>query len=188
MKDHTTIVMILDASGSMRPLTQDVIGSVGQFIEEQKKVGDNFDVTMYAFNTKLFKIEDISQYLAMGSTALIDAVCKVIDETGKRLSDMNEFDRPDKVVMMIMTDGEENSSVEHTQEELKARVELQQNTYSWKFVFTGANIDSFATGNSYGVSQNTTKNFESTPRGVKNLYASLGDSVKSYRKSGDLSI
>lgn len=188
MKDHTTIVMLLDASGSMQHLAQDVVGSVGQFVSEQKKAGDNFDVTMYAFNSKLFKLEDISQYTTNGTTALIDAACKVIDETGKRLSNMYESDRPDKVVVMIMTDGEENASVEHTQEELKAKVELQQNTYGWKFVFTGANIDSFVTGTSYGVNHNTIKSFEASTRGVGSLYLSLGDSVKLYRKSGNLDI
>lgn len=47
-------------------------------------------------------------------------------------------------MFVIITDGEENSSREHSAEKVKAMIE-EGKTYGWEFVFLGANIDAVAT-------------------------------------------
>ena len=187
MKDFTDITFILDASGSMNHIREDVIGSYKTFIAEQQKLGDNFSVDAYMFNTVIKHMEDIKQYCCMGTTALIDAVCEVIDKVGERLN--NTVDKPDKVVIVIMTDGYENASVKFSNDDLKNRIELQQNTYKWSFVFLGSNIDSFATAGSYGINMNTTGNFVASSAGTSSAVRSLSTSISNYRKgSGSLKI
>ena len=54
------------------------------------------------------------EYDPMGMTALLDAIGITIDSVGKRLSETPEDERPEKVIIAITTDGEENSSREYT--------------------------------------------------------------------------
>jgi hypothetical protein len=64
-----------------------------------------------------------------------------------------EADQPkvDKVVTVIMTDGEENSSREWTHDAVRGLIEQKENEGSWTFVFLGAGLDAWHQGRSYGV-------------------------------------
>lgn len=187
MKDETLIVFILDASGSMKPLTRDVVGSVKTFIQDQKEIGNNFQVITYQFNTAVRRV-DIEDYKTLGSTALLDAMCQVTDEIGQDLLNRLEQDRPNKVIIVTMTDGQENASVNHTVEDVKDRVKHQTEKYGWQYVFLGANIDSFSTGTTLGVSGALTANYESTSKGTRKAIKSLSESVLAYRSGSDFKI
>jgi hypothetical protein len=64
-----------------------------------------------------------------------------------------EADQPkvDKVVTVIMTDGEENSSREWTHDAVRGLIEQKEKEGSWTFVFLGAGLDAWHQGRSYGV-------------------------------------
>ena len=64
-----------------------------------------------------------------GSTALLDAVGRAINETGDRLAKMAEPDRPGLVIFVIVTDGEENASREFSKATIKEMIERQQTKY-----------------------------------------------------------
>jgi hypothetical protein len=64
---------------------------------------------------------------------------------------MDEAERPGKVMFLIITNGEENSSSEFTQAQVREMVERQQNIYKWEFLFFGSNIDSFAAAGGIGI-------------------------------------
>jgi hypothetical protein len=84
-------------------------------------------------------------------TALLDAVGRAVNETGQRLSRMDEADRPGLVVFVIVTDGAENSSHEFTKAQIKEMITHQQSVYNWQFVFLGANQDAFAEAHDLGI-------------------------------------
>ena len=94
-----------------------------------------------------------------GSTALLDAVGRAINETGERLAKMNEEDRPGLVVFVVMTDGEENSSQEFSKDQIKQMITHQQDTYGWHFTFLGANQDAFAEAGALGIHAAGVANF-----------------------------
>jgi hypothetical protein len=94
-----------------------------------------------------------------GSTALLDAVGRAINETGERLAKMPEAERPGLVVFVVMTDGPENSSREFTKSHIKQMIEHQQSVYKWQFTFLGANQDAFAEGGAMGVAAAGIANF-----------------------------
>ena len=159
----TEIVAILDRSGSMERLTNDTIGGFNSFLKEQKEIPGEAVLTTVLFNESYLllhdrrdikKIKPITNkdYVAKGRTALLDAMGKTINDIGLKLHNTPEEDRPCKVIFFIITDGEENSSVEYSNEKVKGMVELQRNTYSWEFIFLGANIDSFSVAGSMGIS------------------------------------
>ena len=120
-RNLTDITVVLDRSGSMTTVMHDVTGGFDKFIEEQKKVQGEALLTLVQFDTeyefvhKAKNIKDIPklEFMPRGMTALLDAMGRAITETGERLRNMKEEDRPGKVICLIITDGQENSSKEY---------------------------------------------------------------------------
>lgn len=195
MKENfTSINVIIDASGSMHNLTNDTIGSFNSFLKEQKAVPSEAAFTLCTFNTNYNLVHDFAKlgavpnlspetYAPSGGTALLDAVGTTIDSVGKKLSAMPESERPSKVIFLIITDGQENSSREYSASTIKNMVEHQKNVYNWEFVFMGANIDAIAAGANLGVDVRNTMNYAATPIGTRNLYKSVSENMKSYRSA-----
>jgi hypothetical protein len=198
MKDNLTeIVTILDRSGSMRNLIYDTIGGFNNFIEEQKKLPGEANVTTVLFNYRYELLHDRvnlkyvkpitdKEYFVGGSTALLDVVGKTINTIGATLNAMKEEDRPSKVIMLIITDGEENSSKEFNKDQIKEMVERQQNVYNWQFLFFGANIDSFAVASSIGIDLNHAVNFSANSEGLASTYNVMHSVTTGYRSTGQI--
>lgn len=196
MRDATDIVVVLDKSGSMEHTKDDVIGGFNRFLEEQKALPGDCSLSMVLFDetceTKLsLPIRSVppltdKTYVPGGMTALLDALGKAINDTGKRLAALDEAQRPDKVLVVVITDGHENSSREHTLKAVREMVEHQQGKYSWKFMFLGANIDSFAEAGNLGFVKDATVNFTQSKKGYDCLYRGLSAGAASYRASGEL--
>lgn len=194
------IVLVLDASGSMGPLQKDTIGSVNQFVKAQEAVPGECDFTLIQFSTgapivtfNAVPIGNVTPlttdtYRPSGGTALLDAIGKAIDETGKKLAAMPDADRPGKVIVCVMTDGEENSSQEYSgdagKKAISEMVKHQQEKYAWQFVFLGANIDSFTTATGYGMSGAMAINYQATPKGIRVAMRGLSANAAAYRSGG----
>ncbi len=180
MKNQLTeIVYLLDRSGSMAGLERETIESYNVFISAQDTYDENTLVTTVLFDDEyelLYNGERASyarlsprQYFVRGATALLDAIGKAVNDVKIRISQTAEEYRPQKVIFVIATDGMENSSEEFTYKKIKQLVQRQQNEYDWRFLFFGANIDTFEVGNSLGVRREKCCEFESTPVGMSRL-------------------
>jgi uncharacterized protein YegL len=196
-EDLTELVAILDRSGSMSRLAQDTIGGYNAFIEKQKQVPGEAVLTTVLFDDKYeilhngVNIKEVSpitdkEYFPRGNTALLDAVGKTVNTIGEKLSKMDEAERPGKVMFLIITDGEENSSSEFTRAQVREMVERQQNIYKWEFLFFGANIDSFTAAGGIGISQARTANYSATGKGVSTTMDAMSLAASSYRKTGQV--
>jgi uncharacterized protein YegL len=188
----TEIVAILDRSGSMEHLTNDTIGGFNAFLKEQKEIPGEAVLTTVLFNNSYMllhnradikKIKPITnkEYIAQGSTALLDAMGKTINDIGLKLHNTAENERPCKVIFFIITDGEENASVEYSNEKIKEMVELQKNTYSWEFIFLGANIDAFSAANSIGISADRAFDYEADSEGIVKAQLAMSAAVGNFR-------
>lgn len=184
----TEIVCILDRSGSMSTLVEDTIGGFNSFISEQKKVKGDAFVTLVIFDNKYEVIYDRipiqdcpeltnNEYFARGTTALLDAIGKTINNTTQEIKN----EAIDKVIFAITTDGYENSSKEYRLKSIKTLVDSKINKDKWEFLFFGANIDAISTGGSLGFSSGQSYNYIATPDGINNMYATLSKSVTQYR-------
>jgi uncharacterized protein YegL len=181
----------------MESLASDTIGGYNSFIEEQKKVPGEANLTTVLFDDKYELVHDRvnlrdvkpitnKEYFARGCTALLDAIGKTINSIGEKLNNMEESERPSKVIVLIVTDGEENASREFNYWKIKEMVERQKNVYNWQFLFFGANIDSFTAGQSIGISLDYAVNFSATSDGLDSTYNAINDAVASYRGSGQI--
>jgi len=191
-KGLTEIVFIVDKSGSMYSITNDVIGGFNSYLKDQKQVDGTANVTVTFFNTNcnlLYDCVDIEtveeldnkKYQPMGGTALLDAVGMTIDSVGARLAATDESERPENVMVIIITDGEENSSREYTGKQVKEMIEHQETTFNWDFVFIAANMDAAEAGGSLGIASHKTMNFSANSADVASMAKGLSSYSKSYR-------
>jgi uncharacterized protein YegL len=174
-KDLCELVVIIDESGSMMNVTDKTIRGFNEFLETHQELPGEALLTLVKFNTKYeivhngVNVKDVSKldnktYNPMGMTALLDAVGKAIDEVGKRYDEMKKKDKPGKVIFLIMTDGEENSSKEYKLEQIKEKIQNRRGKNKWEFVFMGANQDAWAAGGGMGISSNVNYTVDDTVR------------------------
>jgi uncharacterized protein YegL len=157
--DLTDITLVVDRSGSMQEIRTDAEGGVNAFIENQAKESGQAYLTLVQFDTeyeflhKGVSIDQVPKYTLTprGATALLDAIGRAINETGERLSKMDEADRPGLVVFVVMTDGLENSSREFSKSRIREMIKHQQEKYGWQFTFLGADQDAFAEADALGI-------------------------------------
>ncbi len=157
--DLTDITLVVDRSGSMAHIREDAEGGINTFIGKQAEEAGEALLTLVQFDTEYefvhagVPIENASEYelVPRGMTALLDAVGRAINETGERLANMAEEDRPGLVTFVVVTDGHENSSKEFKKSQIKELIERQQNDYGWHFTFLAANQDAFAEAGELGI-------------------------------------
>ena len=186
----TEIVVLLDKSGSMSGYRSAGVSGYNEFLNTQKALPGEARFTLVMFDTEVVKkvssmnIRDVPEmklddYQPAGNTALYDAVARTIDEVGKRLAATPEDERPEKVIFVITTDGEENSSQEFAQKDVFNRITVQRDTYRWNFLFLAANQDAFASGGALGI--NHCLNFSGSNAGVRGMNMAYNCYAKSIR-------
>lgn len=158
--DLTHLFFLLDRSGSMQSIKTDTEGGFAAFIEEQRSAVGECRVTLAQFDEHYeivfadTPVADVGplRLQPRGSTALLDAMGRMITEAGAALAALPEDERPGSVVVAIMTDGLENASREWTHRAVKALVEQQSTAYAWQFLYMGADQDAIEVGTSMGIS------------------------------------
>ena len=188
---HTEFLYILDASGSMYGLTDDVIGGFNSFLMEQNDLKDSAYLTTVLFNnlvTTIYQSKDInsikpmsrSNYKASGSTSLFDAI-------GSSVLSLGERAKTNKVMVIIMTDGYENSSRLFSKSKIKRIIDMKTNE-GWEFIFAGANIDVDKVSESIGIRKDRRVHYESNSEGTKNAWKTMSDVSLNYRTTGNVKI
>lgn len=176
------LYILLDKSGSMEPHTTETINGLSEFMKEQT---DDTLFTLNLFNDKITTIySNVTKenarplnklnYRPQGGTALMDAIGAIIkqatDDEPKSWADQDDS----VITIVIMTDGAENSSKEYTQERINELIEFKR-LNGWKFVFLGANQDSFNVAGNIGIDRDATLNFDANE--VNTALSSAGSAV-----------
>lgn len=141
-KGLTEVVFIIDRSGSMGGSERDTINGFNTVIREQlKDKGDVIVSTVLFDNTirvlhdriDIRKVEQMTtrDYVVGGSTSLLDAVGGAIDHIGRIHKYSPPAMVPKHTMIVIITDGGENSSTKYTYERVKFLVENQKKKYNW---------------------------------------------------------
>lgn len=205
-KNFCDITVILDRSGSMESIRGATVEGLNRFVEDQKSVPGDGCWTLIQFDdpacAKSAK-EDFPQvvfeaapqgrvprlteeaFRPRGGTALVDAVCLTIDRIGRRLKSLPESERPDKVLVVIVTDGEENSSKEFRKSHLNERIARQRSEYNWQFIFLGANQDAIAEAQSYGIAAKSALTYTADDHGTQTAYRSASVGTRNWKADGN---
>ena len=180
----TELVFIIDKSGSMAGLEADTLGGFNAMIEKQKKLPGECFVTTFFFSDTAQMIHDRQSlstlkklteedYFVGGGTALLDAIGNAVAHIEKIHKYAREEDVPEHTIFAIITDGEENSSIDFSFEAIEQTLQCKQTEKNWNFLFLGANIDAVKTAVALGIRKDRAVSFNATP--VGNAYHSQNE-------------
>lgn len=190
------LVFIVDRSGSMSAIASDMEGAIKEVLKEQKKTHEGeMMVTFARFDAEYEEvfsdkpIADVSkiELKPRGSTALLDAIGKTVNSVSEKFDEAEEDDRPERILFIILTDGEENSSREFTRDKVFELIEEKKTKNRWGFTFIGANQDAIKAGSSLGVATCDSLNFRASAKGVKGLGRAMSTYTTCYMAQGDAS-
>lgn len=192
MKTNTHIAVVLDRSGSMASMKNEIIGGFNGFLDDQKQVEGTATMTLVQFDNEIDRLADFKPlaeieqltdktYVPRGCTRLYDAIGLTVNSVKEAISKAAE--KPDKVLVVILTDGMENASQEYNTDGIRDLLEERQKE-GWEFSFIGANQDAILTAKGIGI-QNLAANitFAATPEGAGNVMRSMSMATSAYRCS-----
>jgi len=191
-ENKTSILCILDRSGSMSSIKDDAIGGFNEFIKKQKEEPGEANVTTILFDDQyevLYKnknLQDVpvlteEEFFPRGTTALYDSMGKGMSVLGEELSKLKEEERPGTVIVVVTTDGYENASTEYSRAQIQEMIKTQKDVYSWKFMFLCANEDTLKDGIDLGFSKNLSFKFDADSIGSRSSAAVYSCAVSELR-------
>lgn len=193
----TELVMVIDHSGSMSSIKDDVVNGFKELMKDQAATPGEANITVVIFdnvietvmfraplNTETLKTIDTDAtkwFAPRGSTALYDAMGLATNKVGAALAALPEAERPAKIIFTTITDGYENCSREFTQASVRKLIEHQTSKYSWQYVFLGANQDAVFTAETMGITKDRAMTFTCSAAGVANSLHTLSRNYSSFR-------
>jgi len=184
---------LLDRSGSMSSIRNDVIGGFNAYVKDQNTDDDSnvsSRLTLVQFDSQdkhevhidgvpMHEVRTLTQsdFQPRGSTPLNDAIALVIARAERQ-------EKPDEedTIVVIFTDGEENDSTEHTRDSIAKLIEEKEKV-GWTFVYMGANVDAFEESSGIAIQSQNTQNYVPDARGVRNAFASISKASKARKSS-----
>jgi uncharacterized protein YegL len=183
------VSFLLDRSGSMGAIREDVIGGFNQFLRQQQGQPGTCRMTLVQFDTQApFEVLadavdvqampalDAGRYQPRGGTPLLDALGQLLEHAERRARGRDE-----DAIVVVFTDGHENASRTWTRAALFERIAALQER-GWTFVFLGANQDSYAEAGALGFAAGSTSNWN--PRSPEAAFAQTSRAIGSYRSKG----
>jgi uncharacterized protein YegL len=148
----TLVAFLLDRTGSMSSCKEETIKGFNGYIQvlrTEDKAGQNrFTLTQFdsisvdiihdAVPIKQVKELTDETFQPRSWTPLYDAIGKVIRETEKQAGEKY------KVLFVTLTDGQENSSTEWTNESVKKLIKEKEEQHHWTFAYIGVGVEGFA--------------------------------------------
>ncbi len=179
------IIFLLDKSGSMGVILDATINNFNSFLSKQKELDEKAFMTLILFDTNynmLFSKRDINKvsnltrnnYIPDGATALLDAMAKAMLATNDK-----------NILLVILTDGEENSSREYKDRGKVFSIREQKEKDGWKFLYLGAGEDSIKDALSIGISKGDTMTWVASAIGTQSAYADINTRSLNYRKGNN---
>ena len=185
----TQIHFVLDRSGSMWEIIGDTIGGFNTFLQAQQndqngecfmnlyQFDHEYQVTYQNVPVKEAELLNKESYVPRGQTALLDAI-------GCTISCVKVDGQTDtKNIVVILTDGHENSSKEFNYKTISKMIEEKEKA-GWEFVFLGANQDAIKTAAGLGIKKNSAMTYAQTPQNMRACFSGLSNAI-SRARSGE---
>ena len=169
------IYCLIDRSGSMANCVDDTIGGFNTFLNEQKKSNSQLDFSLNLFDHEFINIftgnildaPDLTKetFIPRGSTSLFDSIGELIK---------NVQSNEKHVIIVILTDGVENSSKIYTKGSILDIITMKKKE-NWEFIYLGANQDAIEVSKEYGICCENTLSFDT--ENICSAFRSLSNAV-----------
>lgn len=110
-------------------------------------------------------------YVPRAMTPLLDAIGRGINDLEQNLAVMPKKEKPAHVVMLVVTDGQENDSQEFTREQITKMINKKQED-GWKFIFLSADLDAIDDAIAHGVRAMSAMSYDKDEAGVAAAWSS----------------
>jgi uncharacterized protein YegL len=172
------IISILDRSGSMASIVNDAIGGFNTFLISQQAEPGEAIFSLVLFDHDYLPVHtavpiqsvpplDRTTFIPRGNTALLDAIGKTIDNLGQQIIALPKSARPEKVIICILTDGEENASRQYPAAKIKQQILHHRELLGWEFIFLAANQDAILGATALGIAVEDAVHFDASPAGAQ---------------------
>lgn len=183
--------ILLDRSGSMEDCRDTTIDAFNEYVNSlrsDENLSARISLTLFDDQSidlihNRVKARDLPRltrdvFVPRGMTPLNDAIGRTVIAMDKA-----ELREEERVALVILTDGLENASVEHTKETVKALLERCQTEKNWLVIYLGANHDAFAESHARGIAPARSMVFDK-PR-LSATVGAMARMSRSYAESGD---
>jgi len=205
MRNASEVVFVIDESSSMIGSQAQTLSSFNEFLDGERNKNKECRISILKFSDPgkakyIREAQDVrtiqrlseNEYRPDGITSLLDACGKAIEDLGSRLDAMPEAERPDKVVVAVVTDGQENASIKWTLPVLSAKIKEQQEKYNWQFMFLGVGLDQFSasrvTGQGFGMNIPIPTSSPVTQKNFSYGLQLMGQKIADYTTTGRASV
>lgn len=185
------IICLLDMSGSMSCMINDARKGFNTFLREQKESNNQINFSLLFFDTNFYmpyknvNIKNVKKvnektYYPNGGTSLYDALGKMCDDYIDMLGTTPKNKRSDKALFVILTDGEENSSIVYSREQVKYLVTELREEFKVEFIYLGANQDACFVAESLGMDRSNAYTYENNNTGITVAYSKISKATTYY--------
>jgi hypothetical protein len=194
--EYVHITVILDRTGSMEDIRDDTIGGFNVFLKTQQSEPGKATLTLVQFDSQdpyevLHKFKPVADvpkltratYVPRGGTPLLDAMGRGINDLEESLAAMPAKDRPARVVMVVITDGQENASREFSKGQVEKMIKAKQAKADWQFVFLSADLAAIGDAVRSGVKGCSAMAFDKDARGTMAAWLSTSERIADYRSA-----
>lgn len=193
MSSQSHITVILDRTGSMDSIREDVIGGFNTFLSQQQALPEPASFTLVQFDSQdpyevlhkavpIVRVQPLNRqtYVPRASTPLYDAIGRGILDLEVALASRPDAERATHVVFVIVTDGQENASRDFDRTRVARLIEAKKKL-GWQFVFLSADLEAFTDAGRFGVDADARLHFSKDKQGNDAAWASASNKVGDFR-------
>jgi hypothetical protein len=185
-KKKTLVCFVLDETGSMEQYKQVTISGYNEYVD-QLRSEKKFSLMLTRFNSASIEIgepEPIKDATKLtNETYNPDHLTPLYDAVAATIKKADKVKDGGAVLVVVMTDGQENASREYTREDVFKLIEEKEKE-GWQFAYLGANQDAYAEGQKLGVATGSSINYGQTK--TSETFAAMADSSRKYSQAGSV--
>jgi hypothetical protein len=192
-KNVTEIICIVDRNSLVATARSDPVGAFNRFLADQQTPDDPTRLTMVLFGDQCeivhngVPIRNVpplipATFMPPGKTGLFDAIGTTLNTVSARLAGIPVDDQPEKMIVIILTCGNENASREFSLPATRLMIDRFMNKLKWDCIFLAATADGISDAELIGIRPDKIVRFSPDPAGICKVCEHISNAVAMKRR------